>query len=163
MVTAYLSIGSNLADPESQCQNAVAALDSSPGLSVTRVSPLYRTRPVEEPDQPWFVNAVVEVRTSMVASGLLAVCRDIENRMGRVREYRFGPRVIDIDILMFGDECVEIPDLVVPHPRMTARRFVLVPLCDMVPDLRHPASGRTMAWLLEQIPEEDQEVFPCDT
>ncbi len=117
-------------------------LAARPGLRVERSSRVYETDPVGGPPQPEFLNAVVEVRTSLSPHELLTACMDVERRMGRVRAERWGPRVIDIDVLTYDDQQIDQPDLIVPHPRMHERAFVLVPLTELDPDPVLPGHGR---------------------
>jgi 2-amino-4-hydroxy-6-hydroxymethyldihydropteridine diphosphokinase len=120
----------------------VDLLAGQAGLSVERSSRVYETDPVGGPPQPDYLNAVIEVETSLLPHELLAACMDVEQRMGRVRDERWGPRVIDIDVLTYDDERVDQPDLVIPHPRMHERAFVLVPLVELDPDPLLPGHGR---------------------
>jgi 2-amino-4-hydroxy-6-hydroxymethyldihydropteridine diphosphokinase len=123
-------------------QRAVELLAARPGLRVARSSRVYETEPVGGPPQPEYLNAVVEVQTTLSPDDLLAACMDVEQCMGRVRAERWGPRIIDVDVLTYDDEEVDEPDLVVPHPRMHERAFVLVPLLELDPDPVLPGRGR---------------------
>ena len=135
MTRAFLGLGSNLGDRRSQLAAAVASLDG-----VERVSPVYETAPVGGPDdQGPYLNLVVELDTPLDAWGLLEVCRRLEEAAGRVREVRWGPRTLDVDVLWVDGEIVDDPELQVPHPRMWERRFVLAPLADLAPDLVPPS------------------------
>jgi 2-amino-4-hydroxy-6-hydroxymethyldihydropteridine diphosphokinase len=150
MTQAYLGIGSNVGERRSFCRRAVAQLDASQGLDVVATSSLYETSPVGGPPQRSFVNLVCGVETSLDAQDLLEVCKTIERRLGREpSEMRWGPRVIDIDILTFGDEKLNEPGLEIPHPRMTMRRFVLVPLLEIDPEASDPWGTRYADWLDE--------------
>jgi 2-amino-4-hydroxy-6-hydroxymethyldihydropteridine diphosphokinase len=120
----------------------------APDLRVARISPVYETEPQDVKDQPWFLNLVAEIETDLFPRQLLARIQKIEKQLGRKRGAPKGPRTIDIDILLFGSSVIGAPDLVVPHPRMAERRFVLQPLSDLAPDLRHPLIKRTMRELL---------------
>jgi 2-amino-4-hydroxy-6-hydroxymethyldihydropteridine diphosphokinase len=120
----------------------VELLAARPGLRVERSSRVYETEPVGGPPQPEYLNAVVEVQTTLSPHDLLAACMDVEQRMGRVRAEPWGPRIIDIDVLSYDEEDVNEPDLVVPHPRMHERAFVLVPLLELDPDPVLPGPGR---------------------
>ncbi len=131
---AHLGIGSNLGDRLELLQLAVDGLAATPGITVVAVSPVYETDPVGGPEQPDFLNAVVAVDTVLSARELLEVAHRLEREAERVRVVRWGPRTLDVDVLLVGDEQVDEPDLVVPHPRMTERAFVLVPLADLEPD-----------------------------
>ncbi len=139
---AYLGLGSNLGDRLGNLQRAVELLAAQPGLRVERSSRVYETDPVGGPPQTEYLNAVIEVQTSLSPRELLAASMDVEQRMGRVRDERWGPRVIDIDVLTYDDEEIDEPDLVIPHPRMHERGFVLVPLMDLDPDPMVPGRGR---------------------
>jgi 2-amino-4-hydroxy-6-hydroxymethyldihydropteridine diphosphokinase len=132
---AYLAIGSNLGDRLAHLQSAVDGLAREPGVSVVAVSPVYETEPVGGPEQPEYLNAVVAVETELGPRALLAVGRRIEESARRVRAQRWGPRTLDVDILLVGDLRVDEPDLQVPHPRMWERAFVLAPLADVAPEL----------------------------
>jgi 2-amino-4-hydroxy-6-hydroxymethyldihydropteridine diphosphokinase len=130
---AYLGIGSNLGDRLASLQLAVDELAAAPDVAVVAVSPVYETAPVGGPAQPDFLNAVVAIDTTLTAHDLLALAHAIEAAAERVRTVRWGPRTLDVDILLVGDERVDDPDLVVPHPRMAERAFVVVPLADLDP------------------------------
>ena len=133
--TAYLGLGSNLGGREANMRQALKLMESDAKVAVVAASSLYETRPVGVEDQPDFLNAVVELRTSLDPWELLSLCLDVEKRLGRKRTIRWGPRVIDIDILLY--EGVEIADnkLSIPHPRMLERGFVMIPLAEIAPDL----------------------------
>jgi 2-amino-4-hydroxy-6-hydroxymethyldihydropteridine diphosphokinase len=132
-VPAFLGLGSNLGDRLGNLRRAVDLLDDEDGITVVRTSRVYETAPVGPP-QPEYLNAVVEVATDLAPHDLLQVCLGVEERMGRVRAERWGPRVIDVDVLTYGRERIEEADLVVPHPRMHERAFVLVPLLELDAD-----------------------------
>src|SRR5579872_6873724 len=138
METVFLSLGSNIGDRAANLEAAIAAL-SGAGIRVSKVSAFYETEPVDYLQQDWFLNCVVEGETEQPAGTLLTRLREIEARMGSKRVIAKGPRILDIDILLFGDETIATPELQVPHPRMTQRRFVLVPLVEIAPELRHPS------------------------
>ena len=149
---AFVSVGSNLGDKAANCRNGIEALAASGLCRLVRQSPFYRTEPVDYLDQDWFVNAVAKLSTDAAPEILLRKILDIELLAGRVRGgARFGPRVIDLDLIFFGDQVIDIPDLVIPHPRMHKRRFVLKPMCDIDLFLRHPVLGRTVIQLLEAL------------
>jgi len=154
-VTAYLGLGSNLGNREDNLDMALKLL--SQRMKVGRVSSIYDTEPVGNTDQPRFLNIACEVFTHLAPEGLLALAKGIEGKMGR-RGKSGEPRTIDIDILLYGDTVMETPDLVIPHPRMAERSFVLVPLAEVAPDLIHPVSGKTIAEMKKAIKEE-QGVF----
>jgi len=148
----YLSLGSNLGDRESNLRAAIAALPGA-GLRVRRVSSFYETEPVDYLEQPWFLNCVVEGETELEALPLLRRVREIETQIGSKKEFAKGPRVLDIDVLLYGDEKIDTPELQVPHPRMHLRRFVLVPLAEIAPGLHHPAWDENAEELLERTPD----------
>jgi len=133
---AYLGIGTNLGDRLAYLQLAVDALAGADDVRVVAVSPVYETAPVGGPEQPDYLNAVVALDTSLTPRALLRLANAIEADADRVRSVRWGPRTLDVDVLLVGDEQVDEPDLVVPHPRMTERAFVLVPLADLDPAWR---------------------------
>jgi len=137
-VYAYVSLGSNMGDPKANVLQAVKIMDSLPGLAVDKVSPVFRTEPQGLRDQEWFANCVARLRVDAAISpeGLLDILSEIETRMGRVRQERWGPRIIDIDILLYADVLWDSPRLQIPHPRMFERAFVLVPLMHLAPEIR---------------------------
>jgi len=139
---AYLGLGSNLGDRTGHLQRAVDALCIEPGVRVVGVSAVYKTEPVGGPAQDDYLNAVVALDTDRSARDLLEIGQRLEATAGRVRTERWGPRPLDVDVLLVGDERIEEPDLVVPHPRLHERAFVLAPLHDLAPDLvTEPADG----------------------
>ena len=150
MITAYLGLGANLGDRAGNLAEAVRRI-ASRAVRVLRVSSSWETAPRGMLDQPWFLNQVIEVETDLSAVQLFQHVQDIELAMGRVRAERNGPRLIDIDILLYGDQRVSEPDLEIPHPRMGERRFVLEPLAELAPGLRHPLSGNTVQELLAKV------------
>ena len=143
--SAYLGLGSNLGDRLEHLREAVRLLGAEPTVEVVRSSRVYETEPVGPP-QPAYLNAVIEVRTDGTARELLEACRRVEDALGRVRAERWGPRTIDVDVLIFDEETIDEPDLVVPHPRMHERGFVLVPLGELEADPMLPG-GRKLAKL----------------
>ncbi len=123
-------------------------------MRILRTSPIYETEPLDYTDQRWFLNLVAEAETTLFPMQLLSRTAKIERALGRVRTVSKGPRVIDIDILLYGRAVIRTPRLEVPHPRMAERRFVLVPLADLVPDLRHPVTHRSVSEMLDAAPPE---------
>jgi len=145
--TAFLALGANVGDREGNLRDALTQLESEE-LRVVRRSSLYETAPQEMLDQPWFLNAVIEVETNLFPLQLLARIRQIERDMGRRRVTPKGPRNIDIDILFYGRSVIATAELEVPHPRMAQRRFVLEPMAEIAPDFRHPVTGKTAKEML---------------
>ena len=145
MTRAYLALGSNLGDRLANLRRAVALLGER-GVTVVRSSRVYETEPVGGPPQPEYLNAVVEVETTLAPDELLRVCLETEDILGRARAERWGPRVLDVDVLTYGRDRIDQPDLVVPHPRMHERAFVLVPLLELDSDPPLPG-GRRVAEL----------------
>ena len=139
----FLSLGSNLGSRTKNLAVAVRFLREN-GVEVLRASSVYETEPVDHLDQPWFLNQVLQVRSSLDPHALLELVKSIEARMKRVPTVAKGPRTIDIDILFAGDLVVDLPDLMIPHPRLTQRNFVLVPLCEIAPEMRHPTLGKSI-------------------
>jgi 2-amino-4-hydroxy-6-hydroxymethyldihydropteridine diphosphokinase len=153
-VTAYIALGSNLGDRRDHLNCALAAVADLPHIATVTPSPFYETAPVGPPDQDRYLNAAAEVRTLAAPAELMADLLDIERRLGRPprdQRQRWGPRVIDLDLLIYGDTTLDEPGLTLPHPRLHQRDFVLRPVCDLAPDLVHPLLGRTMRKLLAEL------------
>ena len=153
MKTVYLSLGSNLGDRQRNLEAALEKL-ASRDLLIKRVSAVYETEPVDTTDQRWFLNLALEAATDLFPMQLLWRIAKVENALGRVRTVPNGPRTIDIDILLYSRTVIHSPALEVPHPRMAQRRFVLAPLAELVPDLRHPVTRRTVREMLDMAPEQ---------
>lgn len=158
-VEAYLGLGSNQGDRVEMLARARQLLERPPVLQIVAESGLYETEPVGLEDQPWFLNQVVRVRTGLSPLELLAVIRQVEEALGRRRLIRWGPRTIDVDMLLYGGEKIDGPDLEVPHPRMWERAFVLAPLAELAPDLPVPGlTGETVAGLAKRLLRESGKV-----
>lgn len=143
MTTSYVGIGSNVGDRVGFARRAVEELKQWPGISVVKVSSIYETAPIGGPPQRSFVNLVVKLETELGARALLEATQSIEVKLGREpSDIHWGPRVVDLDILSFGDDKVSEPDLEIPHPRMKQRRFVLIPLLEIEPDASDPWGAR---------------------
>lgn len=142
--TVFIGIGSNLGPKEENIRRALDLMAGESGVSLIGVAPLYKTSPVGYQDQDWFLNTVAEIETVLPPRDLLAALLRIESGMGRRRAVRWGPRVIDLDILLYGDEVIKTPELEIPHPRLEERAFVVVPLSRLHPDMILPG-GRTAA------------------
>ena len=147
MTTAYIGIGSNVGERSSFCRRAVSALDDTPEIRVTATSSLYETEPVGGPPQRSFINLVARIETTLGPRTLLGVCKEIERMLGREpSDIRWGPRVVDLDVLTFGDEKINDEDLEIPHPRMLQRKFVLIPLLEIEPEASDPWGARYSDW-----------------
>ena len=147
MTTVYLSLGSNLGDRDAHLAAAIEPLEAA-GIQIKRRSSIYETEPQDRREQPWFLNMVLEVETDLLPLEVLARIQKIEMELGRKRDVPQGPRTIDIDILFYGSSVITTPELEIPHPSMAARRFVLEPLAELAPNLRHPMLGKTIRELL---------------
>ena len=150
MPVAYIALGTNLGDKRQQLDNALAALRQA-GVMVRRVSPFLETEPYGVTDQPTFLNGVCEVETDLSPQALLSLLLNIETQQGRVRTRHWGPRVIDLDLLLYGDQIIDEPNLKVPHPDMENRAFVLQPLAAIAPQVVHPRLGKTIETLWQAL------------
>jgi 2-amino-4-hydroxy-6-hydroxymethyldihydropteridine diphosphokinase len=158
----FIGFGSNLGDSPENCRAALRAIGADSRNRIVKISPFYRTEPVGKKDQDWFINAVAAIETSLGPGDLLRFLQHIERRMGRERKERWGPRIIDLDILFYGNQVIRNEDLEIPHPRIPGRRFVLAPLNDIAPDLQHPLLEKTMAELLSALPQREKVILLQD-
>lgn len=153
-VKAYVALGANLGDREKNLRDALAMLNATPGVCVESVSSFFENPAVGGPaDSPPFINAVAEINTTVAAVDLLHRMLHIERSLGRERKEKWGPRSIDLDILFYGDQIIHGDELVVPHPRLSERRFVLQPLAELAPGLIVPGSGKSVTELLDVLDE----------
>jgi 2-amino-4-hydroxy-6-hydroxymethyldihydropteridine diphosphokinase len=149
MFLAYLSLGSNLGDRFRLLQEAISGLQKKAGR-VKRISSFYETEPVGKTDQPFFLNVCVELTTKLKPQALLKICQAIEYELGRRRKEKWGPRTADLDLLLYGNHVINTPKLILPHPEISKRRFVLVPLAEIAPNSRHPILKKSIRELLKE-------------
>ncbi|WP_369310245.1 2-amino-4-hydroxy-6-hydroxymethyldihydropteridine diphosphokinase [Providencia rettgeri] len=163
MEQVYIAVGSNLGEPLKQAQQAIAALDAIPSSRVTATSPIYRTKPLGPQDQPDFLNLAVLLETTLEPEALLNYTQQIELDLGRVRkDERWGPRTLDLDIMLFGDRVINTPRLTVPHYGLKEREFMLYPLSDIAPTLVFP-DGETLSERLTHVPRNGLTFWDIDT
>jgi 2-amino-4-hydroxy-6-hydroxymethyldihydropteridine diphosphokinase len=153
MSSVYIALGSNIGDRAQNLREAIRLLRES-AVHISKISSIYETEPVDYLDQPWFLNSVLEAQTDLPAPQLLATLRQIESQMGSKKAFAKGPRLIDLDILLYDDVTMVTRDLQVPHPRMLQRNFVLAPLAEIAPNLRHPSWAATASKLLAHSPDQ---------
>ena len=156
----FISLGSNLGDRKKNIRDALLLLSGDQRIELGKLSGLYETEPRDFRDQPRFLNCVVKLKTDLPPESLLAFCQETERTLGRVRTVRSGPRIIDLDILAYGQQVIETPRLMVPHPKLSERRFVLEPLCELEPGWRHPVLKATAQELLNSLGKEQQVSYP---
>ena len=158
-IDTFISLGSNRADRDGYIRKALFLLGRTPGIRVRDVSALYESEPMYLREQPLFLNCVAIISTTLEPNILLAACQKIEKVLGRRRRIRYGPRVIDLDIISYGRRLVNSPGLTIPHPRLTERRFVLQPLFELAPYWRHPGLGRSVKELLGLLQSRDKVIY----
>ena len=157
--TAYIGAGSNIGNKFVNCKNGIVALSESQNTQIKKWSKFYKTEPVGYEEQDWFINVVVKVETTLDPFHLLKTLKSIEHDVGRINDaVRFGPRILDLDILLFDDIVTNSSGLIIPHPRMHKRHFVLKPICDIDPYIIHPVFRRTMQSLLEGLDVKGQRI-----
>jgi len=157
--TAYIAVGSNLGDKRSNCARGIDALDQIRGITVTARAGTYKTAPVDYTDQDWFVNTAVRIETDLSPADLLTRLKQIERDAGRDKKgIRFGPRILDLDIIFYDELVLRTETLDIPHPRMHKRRFVLRPICDIDPTVMHPTLKLPVKSLLAAINDPDQDI-----
>jgi len=160
--TAFIAIGSNLGSPAENCRRAAERLNDHPSITVTVRSSLYESEPFGKTDQDWFVNSAIQIETSLGPEELLKTCLSMETDMGRTRGEKWGPRIIDLDILFYDDLILKQEGLEIPHPGIPERSFVLVPMHEIAPDHIHPRLKKSIQALLEEI-EHPQQVKRLDS
>ncbi len=163
--TAYIGAGSNLGDKFLNCKNGITALEKHQHTRIKKWSKFYQTEPVDYKHQDWFINGVVKIETDLDAFQLIKALKSIERDAGRSADtVRFGPRLLDMDILLFDNIVINSCGLTIPHPRMHKRRFVLKPMCDIAPTVVHPVLNKEMQHLLADLDEIEQRIieYPCD-
>jgi len=155
MNQAYVALGTNIEPRNEFITDALKRIENHPSITITKQSSIYETAPVGYTDQADFLNMVIELNTELSSLELLDSFQDIENKLGRTREIRFGPRTIDLDILLYNQESSKMNRLIIPHPRMHERAFVLVPLHEIAPSLRIPQQNKSVVELVAGLPEAD--------
>ena len=159
---AFISVGSNLGDPIQNCRQGIRALCRDEQVRLVASSTYYATEPVDYLDQDWFINAAIKIETELAPLDLLVRMQAVQEASGRKADsIRFGPRVLDLDIIFYEDLVLKTAQLTIPHPRMHKRRFVLQPICDIDPSVVHPVLGENVQTLLNRLVKNGQQIRPC--
>ncbi len=159
----YISVGANMGDKLENCRNGIAAVADHPEMTLVSQANFYKTAPMDFKDQDWFVNTAIGITTTLLPKALLIELQAIQSKIGRKKSaIRFGPRILDLDIIFYGDQTLKSESLTIPHPRMHLRRFVLQPLCDLVPDFVHPIFNKELKRLLNELDPGEQPVEEMD-
>jgi 2-amino-4-hydroxy-6-hydroxymethyldihydropteridine diphosphokinase len=162
--TAFISFGSNMGDRLNNCATGIRLLDETGDIRVESVSDYYLTEPMDFTDQAWFVNGAIKAGTRLGPFGLLALLKAIEFNVGRkTTDVRYGPRVLDFDIIFYNNEIIDTPQLIVPHPRMHCREFVLRPMCDLSPGLVHPVLNKNIKELMQGVKDQGSQCIKINT
>ena len=158
----YISVGSNIGNKLENCRNGIKATGDSVSSEILEVSHYYKTEPVDYTEQDWFVNAVVKIETTLDPFELLIGLKGIQHNAGRVMDkIRYGPRILDLDIIFYDNDVIKTSVLIIPHPRMHKRHFVLQPMCDIDPNFIHPKLKKSMKYLLKKVMNTKQEIIRC--
>lgn len=152
---AYIALGSNIGDREQYLKDAIKKIHNYPNIKVVNISSIYETDPVGYTDQDEFLNMVISINTDLTAFQLLSVLQETEKQLNRKRDIRWGPRTLDLDILLFNYENIEAEQLIVPHPRMLERAFVLIPLCELNQDVRIPKVDEPISTIIDQLHDKE--------
>lgn len=149
MSKVYIGVGSNLGDREENIKSAIKLIDNHPLIKIIKISPIYETEPVGFKEQNWFLNLAVELETSLLPQELLVVLKQVESKLGKKIKRKWGPRTIDLDILLYNNCILDLPDLQIPHKLMHKRAFVLTPLAQIAPNVKHPVLNKTIKELIK--------------
>ena len=152
--TAYIGIGSNLSNPDKNCIEAINKISEHPDINLAAKSPLYQTEPIGHVEQEWFINAAIKIDTELSPTNLLSTLLNLELEMGRIRQEKWGPRLIDLDLLFYDDLILDQEGMTLPHPEIQKRKFVLVPMNEIAENHRHPALKKTISTLLQELADD---------